>query len=132
MSVVLQNNIIAFLVGVASSALVASYFYSRGKHDAKRQHLKSQVDTVLLSLARCDPTQKGAGRRGDDGLETTAHWIGCMVDVLERSGSAGEATVLREVRADMERLIADLDATPEQEVLRRKQAWQAKVEKIVT
>jgi hypothetical protein len=129
---VIQDNITGFVVGVASSALVAWIFYSKGKHDAKRLHLESQVDSVLLALARCDPTQKGAGRRGDDGLEPTAHWLGCMADVLDRTGSPTEGTLLREVRADMETLIADFDTTRKEEIHHRKQVWQRRVKEMLS
>ena len=110
-------------MGVVSSALVSFIFYSKGKHDAKRQHLASQIDSVRLAMARCDPTQI-AGRRGDDGLEPTAHWIGCMVDVLERTGAQTEAITLTQLRMDMERLIAAFNSTGESEKKKKKDEWQ--------
>lgn len=120
----IESNITGFIVGVISSALVSWVFYTKGKHDAKRQHTRSQMDSVRLALARCDPTQKGAGRRGDDGLEPTAHWMGCMVDVLERTGAPKEAEALRKIKEEMERLIRDFDATPEPAIYRLKEKWQ--------
>jgi hypothetical protein len=125
----LKANIAGFIVGMISSALVAYFFYGLGKSESKKQHLRSQLDSVRLALARCDPTQKGSGRRGDDGLEPTAHWIGCMVDVLKRTGSTNEADALDRVRIDIERLIEVFDSTPEADV--HKQQWQAKVAEIV-
>ncbi|MBL9219361.1 MAG: hypothetical protein JNG82_12770 [Opitutaceae bacterium] len=124
MCFLIQDNLAGFIVGVASSAVVSWIFYSKGKHDAKRQHTHSQMDSVRLALARCDPTQKGAGRRGDDGLEPTAHWLGCMIDVLQRTGSPKEADALRGLKAEMEQLIRDFEATPEDAIHRLKGKWQ--------
>ena len=120
----IETNLAGFIVGVASSALVSWIFYSKGKHDAKRQHLRSQMDSVRLALARCDPSQKGTGRRGDDGLEPTAHWIGCMIDVLERTGAPKEAVALRKLKSEMEQLIREFEATPEPQIHRLKEKWQ--------
>ncbi len=119
----IENNIAGFIVGVISSALVSYIFYSKGKHDAKRQHLASQMDSVRFVMARCDPTQI-VGRRGNDGLEPTAHWIGCMVDVLERTGAQAQAVALTGIRENMERLIADFGSTGELEKTKRKEEWE--------
>lgn len=124
---IIRDNILGFIIGVASSWLVAARFYSRGKHDAKRLHLQSQVDTILHALARCDHTQRDRGRRGDDGLEPTSHWILCMVDVLGRSGFSQEATSLREVGNEMLAAIRDFDLESDADRKKRKEAWQMKV-----
>lgn len=123
MSSFIADNIAGFIVGVLSSAVVSWIFYSKGKNDAQRQHLQSQMDSIRFALARCDPTQKGAGRRGDDGLEPTAHWIGCMIDVLERNGAQRQGSALRQLKAEMEELIRDFAATPEADVHRLKEKW---------
>ena len=121
------NNILGFVVGVASSAVVSWIFYRVGTHDAKRQHLASQIDTVMLALARCDHTQRGAGRRGNDGMEPTAHWILCMVDVLQRCGSVSEAESLERVGKEILGAIADFDRHSDDDRKKQKESWQASV-----
>lgn len=121
------NNILGFVVGVAASFVVSAYFYRRGSHDAKRLHLASQVDTIVHVLARCDHTQRGSGRRGDDGLEPTAHWLLCMVDVLQRSGSRKQAKTLESVAKDILAAIETFDQSSDAERGARKKTWQATV-----
>jgi hypothetical protein len=121
---IIEDNIAGFIIGVISSALVSYIFYSKGKHDAKRQHLALQMDSIRFAMARCDPTQIAGRRQSSDGLEPTAHWIGCMVDVLERTGAQAEAVVLTRIREDMERLIADFSSTGDSEKKKKKEEWQ--------
>jgi hypothetical protein len=121
------SNILGFVVGFASSAVVSWIFYRAGTHDAKRQYLASQIDTVMLALARYDHTQRGAGRRGDDGMEPTAHWILCMVDVLRRCGSIREAESLERVGKEIRGAIADFDLHSDDDRKKQKEFWQSSV-----
>lgn len=125
----ISSIIVGFLVGIASSAIVSAIFYSKGKRDAEAIYRKGQLDTVSLAMERCDPTQM-RGRRGDDGLEPTSHWIGCMIGVVERTGFLETARELRSVKEDMDALIAAFSNTGEPEKYRRKEIWKNKVQNL--
>ena len=131
MCYIIEENIAGFIVGFFSSALVAWIFYSKGTYDSKKLHLKSQVDSILLAMARCDPTQRGSGRRGDDGLEHTHHWLLCMVDVLNRSGFSTKAQNLESICDDIADLIRNHDSVEEREVHLRKENWQRGIEELI-
>ena len=118
----LSNILVGLLTGALSSLLVAYAFYRIGRRDAR---LQGYLSTLAVALERCDPTQKSPGQRGDDGLEPTAHALGCMIRVLERDGFPEIAGKLRPISDEMEALVVAFEQFEEPHKLRKKAEWQA-------
>ena len=91
----LITQFVSAVVGLLTGAIVSVVFYFIGRRDAMSARLQAHLSSLAFALERCDPTQKAPGRRGDDGLEPTAHTLGCMIRVLERDGFQATADDLR-------------------------------------
>jgi hypothetical protein len=118
----LSNILVGLITGALSSAVVAYIFYRIGRRDAI---LQGHLSTLSVALERCDPTQKSPGRRGDDGLEPTAHMLGCMIRVLDRDNFSDVASRLRPISEEMEALVVKFEQFDEAHKIRKKADWQA-------
>lgn len=119
--------IVPALVGVATSVAVSWLFYRLGTIDAKAMQLQAHLSNVLVRIARCDPTQDGAGRRGDDGLEPTTHWILCMVGVLKRTGFEDASREVKQIFDEMRKLIGESVESKRHDA---KERWEAAAEQL--
>ena len=126
----ISSIIVGLITGALSSWFVATIFYRRGRRDATSLQLQAHMSMVAMAMERCDPTQRSPGRRGDDGLEPTSHWLGCMIGLLDRTGFGTAAAGLQPIKKDMDDLLAAFDRTPEVEKLQRKGKWQAQIAEI--
>lgn len=126
----ISSIVVGLITGALSSWFVAMIFYRRGKRDATALQLQGHLSMVDMAIERCDPTQKSPGRRGDDGLEPTSHWLGCMIGILDRTGFGKTAAELQPIKKEMDDLLACFDVTPEAEKIRRKAEWQARIAQI--
>jgi hypothetical protein len=126
----ISSIVVGLITGALSSLGVAIIFYLLGKRDATALQLQGHLSLVGITMERCDPTQKGPGRRGDDGLEPTSHWLGCMIGLLDRTGFGKTAAELQPIKKEMDDLLASFDVTDEAEKKRRKADWLDRIAKI--
>jgi len=123
----ISSIVVGLITGALSSWFVATIFYRKGKRDTIALQLQGHLSMVGMTMERCDPTQKNPGRRGDDGLEPTSHWLGCMIGLLERTGFATTAAELRPIKQQMDELLVVFDQTSEAEKIRKKAEWQSAI-----
>ena len=121
------TQIVSAIVGLVTGAFVSVIFYGIGRRDANRDaltaRLQAHLSSLAFTLARCDPTHNGGGRRGDDGLEPTTHTWWCMISVVERDGFQTEADVLRSIGKEMQALVDDFDKYSEAQKIAKKAEW---------
>ena len=126
-----ESIIVGLITGALSSWAVSAVFYRKGRRDAFAVQLQGYLSATAMDLEVCDPFQKFPGRRGHDGLEPTAHRLGCLIRLLERTpGFASTVAELRPISDEMEALVLAFDRTSDAEKKRQKEEWQAAVAKM--
>jgi hypothetical protein len=126
----IANIIVGLLTGAISSLGVAIIFHLLARRDAATARLQAHLSSIEFALERCDVTQKFPGRRGDDGLEPTAHALGCMIRVLERDGRQRVADDIRPISDEMEALVTAFDQFDEAHKKQKKAEWQVRMHEI--
>jgi hypothetical protein len=120
--------VISFLIGVASSTIVAIIFYWLSRRDSESLSRISQLDSVLLRLKELTPLAWN-NSRGQNGVGDTHHWLICMSEVMKETGFEEGGKLLTTIVEEMlqgcsgPNEVAKISA---QEAEKKKKTWEAK------